>query len=340
MTKVQQVLFEVEAPYFRHPYFVTGNALFTAIARRVADDAVREQLQVSHGVFVPGEYGEYPAAHSQDGYAGKLGQSLPPVESYDDLFVFRDAAQRWLLESRPRDAHNALDVQQYGDRRVFAEECWFGKPEGQRNRRRSMQWYVHAYLHDGGADDVVPVADDVLDGVRVGGGRNYGFGELSVADTQEVTLEDLDYSRLADTDAYELGLVSPYVLSTEYPDADDQDVPWWWDVSDAGVRRRETRLVDGSEEYVLAVVDHGQCVEYTGGDPVETAVNGVLRVGSHAKYGFGELRIRPAAADRVEERVTVSADGGTARDVGERVTVSGGDRSERDAASDGGATER
>ncbi|WP_302081079.1 hypothetical protein [Salinibaculum rarum] len=330
MTMIQQVLFEMEAPYFGHPYFVTGHALFNAIARRVADDAVRKQLQVSHGVFVPGEYGEYPSAHSEEGYAGKLGQSLPPVEAYADLFVFRDAAQRWLLESRPRDAHNVLDVQEYGDRQVFADSCWFGKPAGQRNRRRSVQWYVHAYLHDGGADDVVPLAEDVLDGVRVGGGRNYGFGELSVADSQTVTLEDLDYSRLADVDGYELEVVSPYVMRTEHPSADDQDVPWWWGASRSDLRWRETRLVDGEEEYALGVVDHGQCVAYTGGDPVETAVNGVLRVGSHSRFGFGELRVRPAAADRVGERVTVSADGGTARDVGERVTASGGDRSARD----------
>lgn len=340
MTTIQQVLFELEAPYFGHPYFVTGHALFTAIARQVSDDTVRERLQVSHGVFVPGEYGEYPSAHSQEGYAGKLGQSLPPVEAYADLFVFRDAAQRWLLESRPRDAHNALDIQWHRDRITFAPTCWFGKPAGQRNQRRSMRWYVHAYLHDGGADEVVPLAEDVLDGLRVGGGRNYGFGELSVADTQTVVLEDLDYSGLADADGYELELVSPYVMRTEHPSADDQDVPWWWDAPDAGVRRRETRLIDGDEEYVLGVIDHGQCVEYTGGDPVETAVNGVLRLGSHAKYGFGELRVRPAAADRVGERVTASDEGDSARDVDGCVTASGDDRSERDEAGAGGDVER
>jgi hypothetical protein len=175
--------------------------------------------------------------------------------------------------------------------------------------------------------------------VRVGGGRNYGFGELSVAETQTVVLESLNYSRLAGADAYELELVSPYVLSTEFPGADDQKVPWWWDVPEARVRQRETQLVDGDKKYVLGVVDHGQCVEYTGSDPVGTAVNGVLRVGSHAKYGFGELRVRPAAADRIEERVSVSADGGTARDIVERVTASGS-RSERDAASDRGDPKR
>jgi len=319
----------MRGPYAGHPYFVTGHALFNAIARRVDRDAVREQLQVSHGVFVPGEYGEFPAAHSQDGYAGKLGQSLPPVDAYEDLFVFRDAAQRWLLGSRPRDAHNALDVQQYGGRQVFAEECWFGKPEGQRNRRRSMQWYVHAYLHDDGADEVVPLSEDVLDGLRVGAARNYGFGELALQDTQVVDLDDLDVSRLeaaqTSDEGFRIELLSPYVLSSTVPGADEQAVPWWWDTQAVhtgrvesagregggdGVRRRDTRLAVGEELHELEVVDHGQIMEYAGRDPVATATNGVLRVGTHAKYGFGELRVRPRSANRVLARDTAAAQRG------------------------------
>lgn len=309
MTTVQQVLFELESPYHGHPYFVTGHALYTAIARQVADDAVRKRLQVSMGVFVPGEYGEYPAQHSQEGYAGKLGQSLPEVEAYEDLFVFRDATQRWLLDSRPRDAHNVLDVQRYGGRDVFAPTCWFGRPEHMRDHRRSMQWYVHAYLHAGGADDVVPVAEDALEGLRVGGARNYGCGELSVADTQTVDLDALDFSGVAGADDHVVEVVSPYVLTSEHPGADDQAVPWWWDVPDQGLRRRETRLVDGADEHVLGVVDHGQCVRYAGSDAVATARNGVLRVGSHARFGFGELRVRPADADRVPERGDATSGG-------------------------------
>jgi len=119
MTVIQQVLFEVEGSYLGHPYFVTGNALFNAIARRV-DERTRRALHVSHGVFVPGEFGEYPAEHSQNGYGGKLGQSLPDVEAYEDLFVFRDAVHRWLLDSRPRDAHNTHDIERHGDRMAFA----------------------------------------------------------------------------------------------------------------------------------------------------------------------------------------------------------------------------
>jgi hypothetical protein len=313
MTQIQQVLFEVEAQYLGHPYFVTGNALFNAIARRV-DDEARRSLHVSHGVFLPGEYGEYPDDHSQDGYAGKLGQSLPAVESYADLFVFRDPAQRWLLSSRPRDAHNAHDVQVHGGRVAFDDTCWFGRPAGQRNQRRSVSWYVHCYLHSGSSGDgAVPVGEDVLDGIRVGGARNYGFGALSLVDTQLVDVDALDFSRLEAAhergEACRLELLSPYVLETEHPSGDAQAVPWWWRVetddlnpASGGLRRRETRFVDGDATYAVRTVDHGQVVRYAGDDPVETARNGLLRVGTHSRFGFGEFRIRPASEDRVPER--------------------------------------
>lgn len=318
MTRLQQVLFELDRQYLGHPYFVTGHALYTALARRV-DDATRRSLQVSHGVFLPGEYGEYPAGASREGYAGTLGQSLPDVEAYADLFVFRDAAQRWLLESRPRDAHNALDIQVHGGRVAFDDTCWFGRPAGQRNRRRSVSWYVHCYLHTNGRERVLPVDEDVLDGLRVGGARNYGFGELSLVDSQIVELDELDYSRLATAadspDACRIELLSPYVLASEHPSGDAQAVPWWWRVDTgetrggSGVRERETRLVEGGDSYVVRAVDHGQVVEYAGDDVVGTARNGVVRVGTHSRFGFGEFRVRPPGVPRSRERAGLGGEG-------------------------------
>jgi len=307
MTTIQQVLFELESAYLGHPYFVTGNALFNALARRV-DVETRRALNVSHGVFVSGEYGSFPEEHSRDGYAGKLGMSLPPVESYEDLFVFRDAAHRWLLDSRPRDVHNTQNLQSHGGRLAVAPECWFGKPPEERNSKRSVSWFVHCYVHgDAGCDDVVPVADNVLDGLRVGGARNYGFGELSLKDTQVVNLDALDYSRVRGADDLQLELLSPYVLASDHPGADSQSVPWWW-ASDGRLRRRATRLVAGDEVHELATVDHGQVVEYAGDRPVVTAKNTVRRVGTHSKYGFGELRLRPGDADRVPARAQAGED--------------------------------
>ena len=307
MTRLQQVLFEVESPYYGNPYFVSGNAVYNAVARRVGA-ATRGALHVSHGVFLPGEYGEYPAGASQDGYAGKLGLSLPDVELYEDLFVFRDAAQRWLLDSRPRDAHNVHPLQTHGGRVAFDDSCWFGRPEGMRDHRRSVSWFLHCYLH-AGRDGVVPVAEDVLDGIRVGGARNYGFGHVSVADTQLVDLAALDYSRVREADGLQLELVTPFVLASEAPNADSQSVPWWWDVPGDGLRRRETRLVNGDESHAVETVDHGQVVEYTGADPVRTAKNGVTRVGTHSRFGFGEFRLRPSSADRVPERAAAASEG-------------------------------
>jgi len=322
VTRIQQVLFELETEYYGHPYHVTGNALYQAIAQRVAA-ATRRVLCVSHGVFLPGEYGSYPAWHSQSGSIGKVGSELPPVESYDDLFLFRDAAQRWLKTSRPRDAHNVQPMQTHGGRITFDRVVWFGRPSETRTAKRGVRWYLQCYLHAAaGADEVLPVAADVLDGLQVGGGRNYGFGVVSHVDSQLIEVAELSFDRVAAADAHVIELVTPYVLASEYPGADDQSVPGWWelpaDVTGQGLRRRDTRLVAGDTVNAVATVDHGQVVWYAGSTPVRTARNGVTRVGTHAKYGFGELRVRPAsdltvpapAADEDATDSPVAATGG------------------------------
>jgi hypothetical protein len=60
------------------------------------------------------------------------------------------------------------------------------------------------------------------------------------------------------------------------------------------LRRRRERLVGDDDVYEVATIDHGQRVGYAGDRPVETARNGVLRVGTHSRFGFGEVRVRPA----------------------------------------------
>lgn len=310
MTTIQQVLYKLVAPYYGHPYYVTGNALYNALARRV-DTQARQALHVSNGVFVPGEYGSYPEEHSHPGGVPYLGTGLRPVEDYADLFLFRDPAQRWLSDSRPRDAHNTHPLQSHGGRQTYAPRTRFGRPPEAYNTRRTMTWYVHCYLHAGRGDETtVPLAEDVLDRIRVGGGRNYGFGELALKETQTVDLDALDYSGLTDGHAdegYRIEVLSPYVLTSEYPGADDQQIPWWWDVdgtntSTTRLRRRTERLVVGGETHAVEAIDHGHVVEYAGDDPVRTAKTGVLRTGSHKKLGFGEFRLRPAGSDRVPER--------------------------------------
>lgn len=315
MTRLQQLLFAVESPYSGRPYHVSGNALFNAFADRI-DDAARSAVHVSHGVSVPCEYGEFPAAHSMPGYAGKLGGSLPEVEAYADLFLYRDAAHRWLLDSRPRDAQNTFDVQTHGGRWAFASESFFGVPDHHRNSKRRVPWFLHCYVHAPGDDSVLPVSTDALDGVRVGGQRNYGFGELSVADSQVVDLDDVSFDRLCGHDAYSIELLSPFVLQSGVPGADRQSVPSWWGESPAGevvegdgLRRREERLVTSDGVFALATVDHGHVVPYTGRDPIRTAKNGVMRVGTHSRFGFGEVRVRPATDERVPGRSETGGDG-------------------------------
>jgi|GEM_PF-3720617 len=59
------------------------------------------------------------------------------------------------------------------------------------------------------------------------------------------------------------------------------------------------RLVDQRETSDLRAVGHGQVLRYTADRPVETARNGITRVGPHSRYGFGELRVYPLASDSI-----------------------------------------
>ncbi|RLM53767.1 hypothetical protein DVK07_20930, partial [Halorubrum sp. Atlit-26R] len=145
MTRIQQVLFKLETGYLGHPYHVTGNALYQALAQRV-DEQTRRELCVRHGVFLPREYGIPPSWHSQSAL-GKVGVSLPAVETYDDLFLLRDAAHRWLKSSRPRDAHNTQPLQSHGGRIAFDPVTRFGRPPEMQTSMRSVKWVVQCYLH-------------------------------------------------------------------------------------------------------------------------------------------------------------------------------------------------
>jgi hypothetical protein len=292
VTQIQQILWELEMDYIGHPYYVSGNAIFHALAADL-DYEVSRHLRASHGMFAPGEYGTYPEEHSQSGMKPYMGTSLTEVEAYDDLFLFRHPDQPWLLDSRPRDAHNVHDIRVQHRNPALAHEMIMGRPDDAHKNRQTMTWYLNAYVH---ADEpsVLPLGEAALDGLQFGGRRNYGYGLTRLKDTQVVDLETLDYSRLEAADEYLIELVSPFVLTSEYPDADDDTVPWWWSVDhDDGLRRREEKIVEQREPYRLETIDHGQVVGYDGETPIKTAKKGILRVGTHRKHGFGEFRVKP-----------------------------------------------
>lgn len=111
--------------------------------------------------------------------------------------------------------------------------------------------------------------------------------------TQVVDLETLDYSRLENGEAFILELVTPFVLKSEYPNAHDRDVLWWWDGDHVALRQREEKMLEQGDVYRLQTVDHGQVAVYEGDRPVEPVKSGISRIGTHSKYGFGELRVKP-----------------------------------------------
>ncbi|WP_154325990.1 MULTISPECIES: hypothetical protein [Haloferax] len=291
MTRIQQLLWELRMDYIGHPYYVSGNAILHALGQQL-DYETHKGLSASHGVFVPGQFGTFPEEHSLSGGRPYLGSGLPDVEAYDDLFIHRQASHSWLLESRARDALNTHDLRIHCGHPVLAHETIMGRRPDQRKDRQTTKWYIHAYLH---ADDptVLPLHADTLGGTQFGGKRNYGYGEVTLKDTQMVDLDELNYSRLEKTDTYLIELVTPFVLESEYPGTKDQPIPWWWAEDRDDLRFREEKILEQREVFRLQTVDHGQVVKYLGDRPVETAKNALTRVGSHSRYGFGELRVKP-----------------------------------------------
>lgn len=291
MTRIQQVHWRLSADYLGHPYYVSGHAILNALGQKLPPEEC-SALRASHGFFVPGEYGVFPEHHSQSGGRTALGRSLPPVKAYADLFLFRDPLQVWLVHSRPRDALNTHPLRAHAEHLGFAPETKLNQPETARSAVRTTTWHISAYLQ---ADRprLLPLDEDILDGLQFGGKRNYGYGLAELVDSQVVEVGKLDYSQLTTADEYRLDLVTPFVLDSTYPGTARQSVPWWWKEIGDELREREEVIVDAGEEYRLQTVDHGQVVTYCGDNPIETAKNGLRRVGTHSKYGFGELRVRP-----------------------------------------------
>jgi len=292
MTVIQQFILSLEIDYCGHPYYVSGNAILHAMADRLSPDTKR-QLRVSHGVFAPAQFGKYPAEHSQSGTRPGMGSSLPPVESYADLFLCREPSQSWLLDSRPRDLLNTPDLRLQSGHIALQPETVQVRPPDARTETSTTTWALHGYLH--AADDsLLPLPESTLDGLQLGGKRNYGYGMTRLEDTQCVDVDELSFEAVAEADDLLLKLITPYVLSSEVAAADDNDIPWWWE-HDGALRRREEQIVIQREQLALETVDHGQVVRYTGDTPVDTAKTGITRTGSHEKYGFGEFRLLPVS---------------------------------------------
>jgi len=291
MTRIQQVQWELRMDYIGHPYYVSGNAILHALGHHLSAES-HAALEASHGVFVPGQFGIFPDEHSQSGIRPHLGSGLPTVEAYDDLFVQRTPSHPWLLDSRARDALNTHDLRIHGGHPTLSHETIMGRREEQYQQQETTKWYVNAYLHATDPAEL-PVSEALLDDIQFGGKRNYGYGEVSLKDTQLVDLDELDYSRLRGAEKHLIEIMTPFVLESAYPEANDCSVPWWWAENREDLRLRKEKILEQREVFGLQTVDHGQVVKYLGDRPIETAKNGVLRVGTHSRYGFGELRVKP-----------------------------------------------
>jgi hypothetical protein len=55
MTQIQQIQWKLEMDYIGHPYYVSRNAIYHALAAEL-DYETSQHLRASHGMFVPGDY--------------------------------------------------------------------------------------------------------------------------------------------------------------------------------------------------------------------------------------------------------------------------------------------
>ncbi|ELZ05455.1 hypothetical protein C481_02012 [Natrialba asiatica DSM 12278] len=81
------------------------------------------------------------------------------------------------------------------------------------------------YFLDSLANSACSLGEGVLEELQFGGKRNYGYGGVQLKDTQMVDLDELDYSRLEGAETYLIELVTPFVLASEYPEANDRTIP-------------------------------------------------------------------------------------------------------------------
>lgn len=286
----QDVLWKLESDYRGDQHHISGNAILHALAHkdRINYDE-QGKIGVSHGVFCPSVYGVFPEWHSQSGGRMSFASTLKPIERYADLFLFRRPSHPWIHDGRPRDAVNTPAKRTTREHITMqptqAVQVSEGKP-------RKSQWYIHAYLTASEDSGILPLSESELDGLQFGGKRNYGYGRVSFKDSQLTDLNTLDYSRIEDSESHVLELMTPFVLASDYPSVNDRQIPNWWDKS-LTYRIVEKQIVDQRDRHTIEAVDYGQVSKYYGPDAVETAQNGVERVGSHSKYGFGEIWVRP-----------------------------------------------
>jgi len=284
MSKLQQILLELESPYAGHPYYVSGNALLHSVSDKLSYEQQRE-LSFSHGFFTPSVYGVFPNNHSKNGGRVAFGANLKPVKKYEDLFVFRQPSNKWIHDGRAREAFNTHDLKVQSDKPIQSRTNHVQSSEDSVSEKG---WYLHFYVTGD-----VPIDTSLFDGIHLGADRNYGYGEMWFKDSKTVDIDSLDYSSLKESDSHVIELLTPYVLSSEHPKTDEYDIPWWWD-QDLDYRQRKEVVVEQREKYELETVDHGQVTAYGGDKIVETAKTGIERTGNHSKYGYGEFMVRPA----------------------------------------------
>ena len=289
-----------ESPYVGNPYYITGNGIYHAVASRLTD-AQRASISVSHGVFFNVASvevgGKRRTARDSEGHLISTQAGASPISkiwTYEDFFLLRTQRLETLNLHGP-----------WGE--MFYEESLpvrplrFDNSDQHRLRRpeeggdEAIVWeYLNFYTH--GCDDLDP---NLFDGISLGGKRNKGFGATSLADSAEVRVDELDFLSLERSGNVDALLITPICLKSQFPGTEPCAFPSFA-MQPKMYRTRSEFIKHGDQRYGLELIDHGQRfdlapVVVARRNLVELAKEGIKRIGTHSKYGYGEFKLTAGA---------------------------------------------
>jgi len=174
MTTIQQVLFELETDYMGHPYYLTGHALYTALARRV-DAQARRSLNVSTGVFVPWRVRGIPGVT----FARRVWREawhVAPTSGVVRGCVRVSGCSAAVVAGLTATgcAQHARRPESWRPTGVCTEGSL--RPAARASEQQADDALARPLLpaRRWGDEDVLPLSVDVLDGLRVGGVETTG----------------------------------------------------------------------------------------------------------------------------------------------------------------------
>lgn len=265
-------LLELLSHYSGNPYYVTGNAIAhaTRLTGQLTDEQ-KKRLSISHGI-------------------------IKTFARNDNLDKPADYSEFFKIWRTPRTSRSELIVPElryyHPDRGapfiLMSPTRYEGKkdPDKEQNRRSTLiSFYVI------GLEDTDP---NIFDGIAIGGRRNMGMGKTRLH--LHISTDTSQWTGFPENDKLGVELITPLCLRSTFPGCDETNFPNFLEPHASGrFRTREEGITIHQKKVDLHLLDSGQafaikeCLPRT--ELQKTINNGIERIGTHSKYGYGEYKV-------------------------------------------------